>query len=240
MKITTRLTLDMATGQVLEHEFYEYDGPVALCGGSSHQNDPGVAASSSAGADAQAQASAAYEKQLTQEQQQQYNTLFGANGNSGTLSKFMNPASLNVTAPTGPYALQYNQARGQLGTSMAQQRGALASSMQNRGFGSGSPSGAYSDQARQLALGQSAAAGNLFNNYTQQSYTDALNNFWNANNIAAGQSANAMSGANAAASNVSSTYDNLYGTAAQRYQTPSMFGSIMQGIGTAGTMALGI
>lgn len=31
MKITTKITWDMLTGKVLEHEFYEYDGPVALC-----------------------------------------------------------------------------------------------------------------------------------------------------------------------------------------------------------------
>lgn len=31
MQITTRLTISMLTGEVLEHEFYEYDGPLALC-----------------------------------------------------------------------------------------------------------------------------------------------------------------------------------------------------------------
>lgn len=31
MKITTRITWSMITGEVLEHETYEYDGPVALC-----------------------------------------------------------------------------------------------------------------------------------------------------------------------------------------------------------------
>lgn len=31
MQITTRITLDMNTGKVLEHEFYEYFGPLALC-----------------------------------------------------------------------------------------------------------------------------------------------------------------------------------------------------------------
>jgi len=31
MRVTTKLTLDMETGRVLEHEFYEYTGPVALC-----------------------------------------------------------------------------------------------------------------------------------------------------------------------------------------------------------------
>jgi hypothetical protein len=31
MQITTRLTISMLTGAVLEHEFYMYDGPLALC-----------------------------------------------------------------------------------------------------------------------------------------------------------------------------------------------------------------
>lgn len=30
MKITTRITWDMSTGRVLEHEFYDYSGPLAL------------------------------------------------------------------------------------------------------------------------------------------------------------------------------------------------------------------
>lgn len=33
MRITTKITLDMNTGAVLEHEFYEYQGTVALCKG---------------------------------------------------------------------------------------------------------------------------------------------------------------------------------------------------------------
>jgi hypothetical protein len=33
MKITTKITISIATGEVMEHEFYEYSGPVALaCG----------------------------------------------------------------------------------------------------------------------------------------------------------------------------------------------------------------
>jgi len=31
MKITTKLTINMLTGEVLEHEFFEYEGPLALC-----------------------------------------------------------------------------------------------------------------------------------------------------------------------------------------------------------------
>jgi hypothetical protein len=31
MKITTRITWDMTTGEVLEHEYFDYEGPLALC-----------------------------------------------------------------------------------------------------------------------------------------------------------------------------------------------------------------
>lgn len=31
MQITTKLVLDMNTGAILEHEFFEYDGPLMLC-----------------------------------------------------------------------------------------------------------------------------------------------------------------------------------------------------------------
>jgi len=33
MRVTTRLTIDMSTGEVLEHEWFDYAGPVALCKG---------------------------------------------------------------------------------------------------------------------------------------------------------------------------------------------------------------
>ena len=47
-----------------------------------------------------------------------FSTLFGKPGGNaasggGTLSGMMSPSSLNVNAPTGPYALQYNQAKAQ-------------------------------------------------------------------------------------------------------------------------------
>lgn len=31
MRITTKMTISMLTGEVLEHEYFEYQGPVALC-----------------------------------------------------------------------------------------------------------------------------------------------------------------------------------------------------------------
>jgi hypothetical protein len=33
MKVFTRITWSMSTGEVLESENFDYDGPVALCGG---------------------------------------------------------------------------------------------------------------------------------------------------------------------------------------------------------------
>ena len=40
MRVTTKITINMVTGEVLDHQFYEYDGPVALCcGATGEQKD---------------------------------------------------------------------------------------------------------------------------------------------------------------------------------------------------------
>jgi hypothetical protein len=35
MRVSTKIVWDMETGETLEHDFYDYDGPLALCGGGS-------------------------------------------------------------------------------------------------------------------------------------------------------------------------------------------------------------
>lgn len=39
MRVTTSLTIDMSTGEVLHHDWYEYTGPVALCKGDNTAKD---------------------------------------------------------------------------------------------------------------------------------------------------------------------------------------------------------
>src|SRR5579859_430634 len=44
MRITTKLTLSIEDGSILEHEFYEYEGSVALCGGGAPSGQTQLAA----------------------------------------------------------------------------------------------------------------------------------------------------------------------------------------------------
>jgi hypothetical protein len=60
MKITTKLVIDMRSGETLEHEWFEYTGPIALCDRAAQSEDK-AAASTAAGTAAglQGQANAA-------------------------------------------------------------------------------------------------------------------------------------------------------------------------------------
>lgn len=67
MRVTTKLVIDMNTGETLDHEFYEYDGPVALCGGgpSSQQKQAATAQANLANAEtAQAGKSSAIQDKI--------------------------------------------------------------------------------------------------------------------------------------------------------------------------------
>jgi urease beta subunit len=209
-------------------------------GSSQHAADPATQAAASAGAQAQAQAAANLSNTYNQEQQQQYKSLFGTGGvnGGGTLSKFLDPNSLNVSAPTGPYALQYKQATGNLAQQTAQQKGQLAQSLANNGFGSNSPSGMAQDANLQLALGQNAQQGQLFTQAATNSYNDALNNFWNATNIGAGQAATAQSGALSGTGIAAQTDANLYGTASQPYAQQGIGGALLGAGAQAGSAAI--
>lgn len=210
-------------------------------GSSQHAANPVEAATASAGANAQAQAAANLSNTYNQEQQQQYKTLFGTGGSTdsgGTLSKMLDPASLNVSSPTGPYALQYKQATGNLAQQTAMQRGQLSATLANSGFGSNSPSGMAQDAQLQLALGQNAQQGQLFTQAATNSYNDALNNFWNATNIAAGQAATSQAGALAGNATAAQTDTNLYNTSTQPYSQTGIGGALLGAGASAGSAAI--
>src|SRR6202040_4333292 len=99
---------------------------------------------------------------------------------------------------------------GNLAQQTAMQRGQLAQTLANSGFGSNSPSGMAQDAELQLGLGQNAQQGQLFTQAATNSYNDALNNFWNATNIAAGQAATSPAGSLATAPQSPPTSLNLY------------------------------
>lgn len=201
-------------------------------GGSSKQVNPLQASAADAGATASAQASANLSNQLAAQSKSAFSTLFGNDPNSatgGTLGGFLNPANLTAASmgPTGPYKIQYDQSLGNLAGAQAAQRGALSQSLQNRGFGSGSPSGFGATQALQQSLGQSQETGQLFSDYTNQGYQDALRNMWSAAGILSGQGTSAMQGSLQGQGQAGQTYANLYGTAGKQAQGSSLLGSAL-------------
>lgn len=178
---------------------------------------------SSAGAQASDAALAAQANQSTAYAKQAHDLLFGAgtgtgsgtgalSGGGGTLSKFLDPNSLNVSGPTGAYGLQYNKATENIANQGAQNRGAISRNLASRGFGN-MPSGFAADQTRQEMADESNQKGAAFTDLAGKSYADALNNFWNSTNIASGSGAANTSAAISADSAAANNYANLYGTA---------------------------
>lgn len=178
---------------------------------------------SSAGAQASDAALAAQANQSTAYAKQAHDLLFGAgtgtgsgtgalSGGGGTLSKFLDPNSLNVSGPTGAYGLQYNKATENIANQGAQNRGAISRNLASRGFGN-MPSGFAADQTRQEMADESNQKGAAFTDLAGKSYADAMNNFWNSTNIASGSGAANTSAAISADSAAANNYANLYGIA---------------------------
>lgn len=146
-----------------------------------------------------------------------------------------NPESLNVTSPTGPSKLQYDQAVQNTAQQYQNASGQLSRSMALRGFGANSPSGMQAALQGQLGADEANAQGANFSNYTNQAYQNAYNNFWNANQLnsqnAGQQGQFGTQGGDAAAN----TYANLY---ANSYK-PSPWATVGQIAGGAGAAALG-
>jgi hypothetical protein len=191
----------------------------------SKPRDSGTMSSSSAGAQAADQALAAQATQNTGYAKQAHDILFGADGKSGNLSKFLDPASLDVSGPTGAYKLQYNQAVSNIANQSKDVRGSIARYNANRGFGSNAPAGFTEDQNRRAAEDQVSQQGGAFTDYAGKSYQDARQNFWNANNIATGSGAAATNAAISADSAAANNYASLYGTAST--PVPSAMGGII-------------
>jgi|SRR5579884_854831 len=189
------------------------------------------AAQANAAANSSEQQSASLSNTNQQQQGQLNNYLFGSggpgSGTGGSLTPMMNPASLNVTQPTGAYKAQLNNTENQLNQNFNNQRGSLAQTWANNGFAAGMPNGFQADAMRQLSRDQADANGQAFASTVGQQYQDSLNNFWNANNIASGQLSGARSGALQGAQQEGSTATGIYGTAGQYHQ------GALQSVGTA-------
>lgn len=184
--------------------------------------------SSSAGAQASDQALAAQAAQQTQYGKQAHDLLFGsgADGKGGSLSQFLDPNSLNVSGPTGAYKLQYNNAVSNIAQQTKNATGEVQRSLASRGFGN-APAGFAADQLRQTQQGQVAQQGAAFTDLAGRSYSDALQNFWNANNLASGAGAAATNASISADSAAANNYANLYGTSST--PKPSVLGQVIGG-----------
>ena len=204
-------------------------------GGQSNSKQASQAAQQQTAANAQdmqiSQQNSALQKRMT-------DMLFGngSSGSTGTLSGMLNPANLNQTGLNSNYQTQFNEGKDQIGQSTAQQRGQLAQSFANSGAtGSSTPSGFQADQMRQLGSQQADQQGQLYSGLKGQQYSDALNNFWNANNIASGNAATGGQVGTQAAGNSGSSSAQVYGTAGQYH--PSQFGSVVgSALGAGGTV----
>lgn len=185
----------------------------------------------------------ALSKQYGGQEAQIFSKLFGtgAPGSTGTLSGMMNPASLNTGAPTGAYQTAWNNAQNQIGQNYKNERGTLAQDWANSGTsGNNTPSGFQADQQRKLSSSEADARGNTYTGIVGQQHQDALNNFWNANNLASGQAASATGGSTTGAGNAGSSSASLYGTAGQYHESPyaSVLGSALGAGGQVGAAAL--
>jgi len=152
-------------------------------------------------------ASAGYYNRLMQQ-------FFGSGKTPGTLSGVMNPASMKVSAPTGPEAAEWKNLQGQIASDYAKQRGTLAQSFANQGAGPmNTPNGFYADQANQLARGEADTRGSTFAGLTAQSAQRAQNNFWNANQLAGGLASGAASTSMQGRLGAADVMANFYGNA---------------------------
>jgi len=204
---------------------------------SSHSVDPGTQKAASASSQATDAALAAQANQNTQFAQQTRNALFGTPNASGqmtggSLSAMTNPGSLLFSGLTGPYNSQYQQSADITNKQDQNQLATQRQSQANRGF-SKTPSGFDADQELQTRLAAAGANGSNYATLAGKQYQDTLNNFWNANNLMAGQSASANSSAIAANSAAASNYANLYGTASQQKQNPWL--SALSGVSSLAT-----
>ncbi len=205
-------------------------------GGQSNSQQASQAAQQQSAANAQ---DMAISQQNSALQKRMVDTLFGTGtgsgpGSTGTLSGFLNPANLNQQGLNSNYQTQFNEGKDQLSQSTAQQRGSLAQQFANSGASASStPNGFMANQMNQLSRNQADAQGQLYSTLKGSQYSDALNNFWNASNIASGNAATAAGTATSSAGNSGSSSAQIYGTAGQYHP-----GQILPAVASVGSAAM--
>ena len=210
-------------------------------GQSVKQTNPVQAAAANSGATSAANTASGLSQQYNTQQQQQYNNLFGADGKSGAVSPFMDPKSLNVSSPTGVYALQKTGADQASAAQYAANKSNITSDAQQAGFGPNTPSGFVADQQNKNARSLADSRGTNFANATTNQYQDALANYWKAIGTSQQQGTAAQGGALQGNSTANQTYSNLYGTAGHGNVVTSAnyLSPILGAAGDIGSAALG-
>lgn len=204
------------------------------------QTNTGQATASNAGATSAANQGTALSQQYNTQQQQQYNNLFGANGKSGAVSPFMDPKALNVSSPTGVYALQKTGADQASAAQYAANKSAITSGAQQAGFGPNTPAGFVQDQQNQNSRNLADARGTNFGTAVTNQYQDALSNYWKAIGTSQAQGTAAQGGALAGNNTAAQTYGNLYGTAGHGNvtQNSNLLGDTLSAAGHVGGAAM--
>jgi len=165
MQITTKLSIDMATGAVLEHHWYEYEGEVALCKGGDKTVEAGE-----------------------HSQQGFINTLMGTfrqqfGASSAILNFLNNRLTQMATNPTGfapstKAALTTNAIQ-QSATDVANAQRAANTAAAAHG-GNGLPSGVQAQVAGQIQAAGANEETDALNNIRLADAQQQQENYWNA------------------------------------------------------------
>jgi hypothetical protein len=167
--------------------------------------------------------------------------LFGTNNGSGysggSLSKFLDPNTMNRTGLAGSYQDAYNNGSNTITRGAKDAVSTTQQNLASRGMGK-TPAGFSADQERKAYQDAATSRGDLYSGLATQQHGEDSSNFWNATNLLnsnASQTANlSLQGNQAAAGN----YASLYGTGNQQVQSGwAVAGQTLAGMGQAAATA---
>jgi hypothetical protein len=166
------------------------------------------------------------------------------NSGTGTQSRvqnatngFLNPSSMNVSSPSGAFAVQYQDEKNQNAQAADQALQSTNRNLASRGLGV-APAGFSAANDLTAYQNQANANQQAFQNAVTNQQNQAVQNFWNAANLQNGQANTDIQSGLQAQQGAGSIYDSLYGTASQQKQNPILgtlgaLGSLGGGVGAA-------
>jgi hypothetical protein len=167
-----------------------------------------------------------------------YKSQFGTQGadgtySGGTVSQFLNPSSLNQTGLNSTYGNAYRTAADQTNKTGQQAVSSTIQNLNNRGMGT-TPAGFSADQQRQALQTAADTNAKSYTGLSTQQYQDALNNYWNAQNMLNSYGSGQAQLATSNNQGSSGTNTSLYGTSSQQKQNPLIAGlGAVAGAGSA-------